>query len=97
MTTGRPTQADAAKLAGVSQAAVSIELTGNDYSIPEHTRQPILGSMDQLGYVPNRTAHSCALRKRSPVAAIIADITPPLFMRPFSVGSNRWPINKIAI
>ncbi len=75
----RPTQDDVAKLAGVSQTAVSQVLNRNDSAIPEETRQRILGAMDQLGYVPNKLAQSLRTQKTYTIASIIPDITNPFY------------------
>ena len=75
----RPTQEDVAKLAGVSQTAVSQVLNRIDSAIPEDTRQRILGAMDQLGYVPNKFAQSLRTQKTFMIASIIPDITNPFY------------------
>lgn len=60
----RPTrparQADVARLAGVSQSAVSLVVRGDSAGarIPEETRQRILAAIAQLGYVPNPVARN---------------------------------------
>lgn len=57
----RPTQHEVARLAGVSQAAVSQVLNGGGGArIPEATRQRVLQAMQQLGYVPNVAARRLA-------------------------------------
>jgi DNA-binding LacI/PurR family transcriptional regulator len=55
-----PRQADVARLAGVSQSAVSRVLGGDSDSarIPEETRQRILSAVRELGYVPNVSARN---------------------------------------
>ena len=75
----RPTQADVAKLAGVSQSAVSQVLNRNDFAIPEETRQRVLAAIDQLGYVPNKYARSLRTQKTYTIASIIPDITNPYY------------------
>ena len=75
----RPTQADVAKLAGVSQSAVSQVLNRNDFAIPEETRQRVLAAVDQLGYVPNKFAQSLRTQKTYTIASIIPDITNPYY------------------
>jgi len=55
----RPTQTDIAKRAGVSQATVSLVLTGGDGTrIPEETRDRIMQAAAELGYAPNPAARS---------------------------------------
>jgi LacI family transcriptional regulator len=75
----RPTQADVAKLAGVSQAAVSQVLNRNDFAIPTETRQRILDAITQLGYVPNKSAQSLRTQKTYTIASVIPDITNPFY------------------
>lgn len=76
----RPTQADVAKLAGVSQATVSYVLNTNSViSVPEETRGRILAAVDELGYVPNGIARSLRTRRTYMIAAVIPDITNPFY------------------
>jgi LacI family transcriptional regulator len=79
MSSRRPTQADVAKLAGVSQAVVSQVLNKNDFSISPNTRQRVLDAIDQLGYVPNKFAQSLRTQKTQMIASIIPDITNPFY------------------
>jgi LacI family transcriptional regulator len=80
-TTGRkPTQFDVARMAGVSQTTVSHILNNSTtVSIPEETRQHVLQAMEELGYVPDRTARSLRTSKTYTIAAIIPDITNPFY------------------
>lgn len=76
----RPTQADVARLANVSQAMVSYVLNGStSISIPDETRQRIQDAMIQLGYQPNRTARRLRTSKTYTIAVIIPDITNPFY------------------
>ena len=76
----RPTQADVARLAKVSQATVSYVLAGNSaISVPEATRRRILAAVDELGYVPNGIARSLRTRRTYMIAAVIPDITNPFY------------------
>jgi LacI family transcriptional regulator, galactose operon repressor len=69
-----------ARLASVSQATVSYVLNGNPaISVPEATRQRILGAVDELGYVPNGAARSLRTQRTSTIAAVIPDITNPFY------------------
>ncbi len=79
MSNRRPTQADVAKLAEVSQAAVSQVLNRNDFAIPAETRQRILNAIEKLGYVPNKSAQSLRTQKTFTIASIIPDITNPFY------------------
>jgi LacI family transcriptional regulator len=76
----RPTQADVAQYANVSQAMVSYVVNQNTaISIPDETRQRILDAMDKLGYVPNITARRLRSRKTLTIASVIGDITNPFY------------------
>lgn len=75
----RPTQSDVAARAGVSQTTVSYVINNSDIAIPEPTRQRILVAMEELGYVPNRAAHSLRSNKTYTIATIIPDITNPFY------------------
>ncbi|MEU6074206.1 LacI family DNA-binding transcriptional regulator [Micromonospora sp. NPDC047074] len=60
---GRATQADVARLAGVSQATVSLILNGGDTGrrrVGEQTRQRVLDAMRMTGYVANPAAQRLA-------------------------------------
>ena len=81
----RPTQADVARLAGVSQTTVSHVVNKTEIKIPEETRQRILNAMDELDYVPNHLARSLRSRKTFAIASIIPDINNP-FYPPFQRG-----------
>ena len=76
----RPTQDDVARIAGVSQTAVSMVL--NDRSpvaISPETRQRVLTAIEELGYVPDGSARSLRTRKTLIVASLIPDITNPFY------------------
>ncbi|GIV80646.1 MAG: LacI family transcriptional regulator [Litorilinea sp.] len=76
----RPTQADVARLAGVSQALVSYVLNDAAHvSIPPETRQRILDAVAELGYVPNTAARSLRTSRTFTIASIIPDITNPFY------------------
>jgi LacI family transcriptional regulator len=76
----RPTQADVARIAGVSQTTVSYVLNGNTtISVPEETRQRILSAAQTLNYVPDYAARSLRTRKTHTIAAIIPDIANPFY------------------
>ena len=62
----RPTQADVARRAGVSQAMVSYVLNNKSkITITDETRRRVLESIEFLGYVPNRAARSLRRRART--------------------------------
>ncbi len=76
----RPTQADVARVAGVSQATVSYVISGRSGSaIPEETRRRILKNASELGYVPNSAARSLRTRVTGTIASVIPDITNPFY------------------
>jgi LacI family transcriptional regulator len=76
----RPTQADVAKAAGVSQAVVSYVLNDNQtVSISPGTRQRVHAAIAGLGYVPNTAARSLRSHRTFTIAAIIPDIANPYY------------------
>jgi LacI family transcriptional regulator len=76
----RPTQADVARRADVSQALVSYVLNGKaELSVPEDTRQRILDAISELGYEPNFSARSLRTRKTFTIAVVLPDITNPFY------------------
>ncbi len=78
--TKRPTQADVARLARVSQPTVSHVLNNNmSIAVPPETRQRVLEAIDSLGYIPDRTAQRLRTRKTYTLASIIPDITNPFY------------------
>jgi LacI family transcriptional regulator len=80
MKSRRPTQADVAKLAGVSQSAVSQVLNQSEtIAIPKETRKRVLSAINQLGYVPNRSAQSLRTQRTFTIATVIPDITNPFY------------------
>ncbi len=75
----RATQKDVAKLAGVSQAAVSMVLSGASPGIPAETWERITLAAKQLGYVPNRAAQALRTSRTMTIACIVPDITNPFY------------------
>lgn len=76
-----PTSADVAKVAGVSQTAVSVALSGRSGSarISPATRQRILDAAAKLNYVPHKNA--VALRRQE--SMVVLFITRPSRIEPF--------------
>ncbi|RAX40296.1 LacI family transcriptional regulator [Rhizobium tropici] len=79
MTTGRATQKDVARAAGVSQATVSMVLSGGGASIPAETWERITKAAKDLGYVPNRFAQALKTSRTMTIACIVPDITNPFY------------------
>ncbi|GLS19672.1 LacI family transcriptional regulator [Labrys miyagiensis] len=79
MMSGRATQKDVARLAGVSQATVSMVLSGGGASIPAETWARITKAAKDLGYVPNRFAQALKTSRSMTIACIVPDITNPFY------------------
>lgn len=76
----RPTQADVARHAGVSQTTVSQVLSGRaGDSIPIATRQRVLAAALRLDYQPNRAAQSLRTSRSRTIGFVIPDITNPFY------------------
>ena len=76
----RPTQADVAQLAGVSQATVSYVLSERyGFSVPIETKQRVFEAARTLGYVTNQAARSLRTRITRRIAFVIPDISNPFF------------------
>lgn len=75
----RVTQKDVARAAGVSQATVSLVLSGGTPSIPAETWGRITDAAKELGYVPNRFAQALKTRRTMTLACIVPDITNPFY------------------
>lgn len=77
----RPTQADVARLAGVSRATVSYVMNKHaDQRIPisEETRQRVLDAVNQLGYVVNAGAQALRSGDTKTIGVML-----PLYENPF--------------
>lgn len=78
----RPTQADVARLAGVSTATVSYVINGlADGRVPisEETRQRVLKAIEELGYEPDARAQALRLGRTKTIGLILPDIHNPHF------------------
>lgn len=75
----RPTQADVAKMAGVSRATVSYVLNDLESNIPisDETRQRVLSAIEQLGYEPDTRAQSLRSGDSKIIGLLIPDIHNP--------------------
>lgn len=72
----RPTQADVARLVGVTQATVSFVLNDSQaISVPPETRQRIRETADMLGYRPNALARGLASGNSSLIAVTVPGVT----------------------
>jgi LacI family transcriptional regulator len=68
-----------ARLAGVSQAAVSMVLSGSSPAIPAETWERITNAARELGYVPNRFAQALRTNRTMTIACIVPDIANPFY------------------
>ncbi|WP_233521448.1 LacI family DNA-binding transcriptional regulator, partial [Streptomyces triticagri] len=90
--TGRPRQAEVARLAGVSQTTVSLVLGGKKQgpSISDETRQKVLDAAGRLGYVPDPAARSLAAARNDLLGVFSFTATFPTDVQhsyyPFLVG-----------
>lgn len=90
----RPRQAEVAQLAGVSQATVSLVLSGRDEAtgrpISEVTRRKVLHAAQTLGYVPDPAARRLAAARNNLLGVFSFTATFPTDVRhsyyPFLVG-----------
>lgn len=74
------TQADVARLAGVSRATVSYVLSrrkNGPISVAEETRQRILQAAEQLGYAPNAAAQSLRMSESKTIGFTMPDMNNP--------------------
>ncbi len=78
----RPTQADVARLAGVSRATVSFVLNGQTagpVSISADTHRRVLAAVEELGYVPDARAQALRSGSTKTIGLILPDIHNPHF------------------
>lgn len=75
----RATQKDVARLAGVSQATVSMVLSGGSPAIPAETWERITQAARELGYMPNRFAQALKTNRTMTIACIVPDIANPFY------------------
>jgi DNA-binding LacI/PurR family transcriptional regulator len=73
-----PTQKDVAKLAGVSQAAVSRFISGKG-AISQEVREKILKVVDLVNYQPDPLARGLSSGKFNIIAIVMANITNPWY------------------
>ncbi|SFY20998.1 LacI family transcriptional regulator [Streptomyces atratus] len=93
--TARPRQAEVARLAGVSQATVSLVLADKRQgpAISEETRQKVLEAARSLGYVPDPAARRLAAARNNLLGVFSFTATFPTDVQhsyyPFLVGVER--------
>ena len=73
------TQQHVAAAAGVSQAVVSLVLSGGGNRLPSLTRQRVQAAADALGYVPNRSAQRLRAKCTWTIACVLPDICNPYY------------------
>jgi DNA-binding LacI/PurR family transcriptional regulator len=69
---------DVAKLAGVSQSAVSRAFT-DGASVSDETKRRVMEAADRLGYRPNALATAVLSRKSNLVGVVMGEITNPFY------------------
>ncbi|MBB4145746.1 LacI family DNA-binding transcriptional regulator [Rhizobium rhizoryzae] len=77
-----PTSADVARLAGVSQATISLVLNGRDSAVrisPE-TRERVISAAATLGYTPNHAARSLRQRRTKIITFVLPTLENPYFL-----------------
>ena len=75
-----PTSHDIAKVAGVSQTAVSLVLRGEaDGKISAENQKKIRSAAQELGYRPNHLARELRSGKATSIGLLIPDVTDPFF------------------
>ena len=73
-TSRKATMSDVSRLAGVSKMTVSRVLT-DPALVAEATRNRVMTAIEQLGYVPDRTARSLSSRRTNFITAILPTLT----------------------
>lgn len=84
----QPTESDVARLAGVSQSAVSRAFTPGA-SIAERTRERVIEAAESLGYRPNILARSLVKRRSNIIALAIASLQNPFYAQMVTEISER--------
>ncbi|WP_158818796.1 LacI family DNA-binding transcriptional regulator [Methylocapsa sp. S129] len=76
----RITQREVARVAGVSQATVSIALGGaQGHGIPTETFERVMQVANELGYVPNRYAQALKTNRTMTIACVVPDVANPFY------------------
>jgi LacI family transcriptional regulator len=76
----RITQREVARIAGVSQATVSIVLGGaQGHGIPVETFERVMQVARELDYVPNRFAQALKTNRTMTIACVVPDVANPFY------------------
>jgi LacI family transcriptional regulator len=76
----RMTQREVARIAGVSQATVSIVLSGaQGHGIPAETFERVMQVARERGYVPNRHAQALKTKRTMTFACVVPDVANPFY------------------
>jgi DNA-binding LacI/PurR family transcriptional regulator len=73
-----PSSVEVARLAGVSQSAVSRAFT-NGASVSEETKRKVLKAAEELGYRPNALAKAVLSRQSNLIGVVMGEITNPFY------------------
>jgi len=84
----KPTSLDVARVAGVSQSAVSRAFTEGG-KVAKKTRAKILKVAEEIGYLPNVHARSLATRRTGVIALVMGDITNPFYPEVLETFASR--------
>jgi LacI family transcriptional regulator len=82
--TGRVTQRDVARAAGVSLMTVSMVLNSKDQAITQETRGRVKNAIEALGYRPHFNARSLRLAKRFSICMLVVDSSPTFLADAFT-------------
>lgn len=86
---GAPTAHQVAELAGVSQATVSLVLSGKAHGrASAQTQDAVLRACEALGYWPNPSARSLRNGRADAVALIVPDVLHPFFAAMFRAAAH---------
>lgn len=86
-----PTERDVARLAGVSQSAMSRAFT-RGASVAEDTENKVVIAAQSLGYMPNLVARSLATSRTNIVALAISNLENPFYVQVVKELSDRYPV-----
>lgn len=78
MVPSRPTQADVARVAGVSRQVVSL-VVRDDPRVAPSTREKVEEALKALAYRPNSAARTLAARRSGTVGILVPNLTNPFF------------------